>query len=151
MDVKKMRACLPLLPEPGDKVVGECLDEIERLEAEIAAMKTKTYCAYCGKEYAIDTDAALVSEHIATCAKHPMRAVEADVESLRRELTRYYDKLAAADAEVARLQMRTMDPARLVRVAKALESWLAGSHFTIGDPMAVAISVLEAADEEAGS
>lgn len=31
MDTKKMRTCAPLLPEPGDKVVCECLDEIERL------------------------------------------------------------------------------------------------------------------------
>lgn len=31
MDTKRMRECAPLLPEPGDKVVCECLDEIERL------------------------------------------------------------------------------------------------------------------------
>ncbi len=31
MDTKKMRACAPLLPPPGDAVVVECLDEIERL------------------------------------------------------------------------------------------------------------------------
>ena len=31
MDTKKMRACAPLLPEPGGQVVCECLDEIERL------------------------------------------------------------------------------------------------------------------------
>jgi len=32
MDTKKMRVCAPLLPAPGDKVVIECLDEIERLK-----------------------------------------------------------------------------------------------------------------------
>ena len=31
MDTKKMRACSPLLPDPGGEVVRECLDEIERL------------------------------------------------------------------------------------------------------------------------
>lgn len=31
MDIKKMRACSPLLPDPGGEVVRECLDEIERL------------------------------------------------------------------------------------------------------------------------
>jgi FtsZ-binding cell division protein ZapB len=31
LDIKKMRTCLHLLPEPGNQVVGECLDEIERL------------------------------------------------------------------------------------------------------------------------
>ena len=34
MDTKKMRACAPLLPPPGNEVVCECLDEIERLRAE---------------------------------------------------------------------------------------------------------------------
>jgi hypothetical protein len=56
------------------------------LEAEILAMKSKTYCAYCGKEYAIDTDAMLVAEHIATCEKHPMRAVEARAESAEAQM-----------------------------------------------------------------
>lgn len=34
MDTKKMRACAPLLPPPGDSVVIECLDEIERLRLQ---------------------------------------------------------------------------------------------------------------------
>jgi hypothetical protein len=36
MDMVKMRACAPLLEPPGDRVVWECLDEIERLEAALA-------------------------------------------------------------------------------------------------------------------
>lgn len=35
MDTKKMRACAPLLPAPGDEVVTQCLDEIERLRSEL--------------------------------------------------------------------------------------------------------------------
>lgn len=31
MDTKRMRACSPLLPPPGEEVVCECLDEIDRL------------------------------------------------------------------------------------------------------------------------
>jgi len=31
VDIKKMRVCAPLLPPPGDEVVCECLNEIERL------------------------------------------------------------------------------------------------------------------------
>lgn len=33
MNTKKMRACSPLLPPPGDRVVVECIDEIESLLA----------------------------------------------------------------------------------------------------------------------
>ena len=36
MDTKKMRACAPLLPAPGDEVVCECLDEIDRLRSVLA-------------------------------------------------------------------------------------------------------------------
>jgi hypothetical protein len=31
LDTSRMRSCTPLLPEPGDQVVIQCLDEIERL------------------------------------------------------------------------------------------------------------------------
>lgn len=31
MDTEKMRRCAPLLPPPGDAVVVECLDTVERL------------------------------------------------------------------------------------------------------------------------
>ena len=31
MDTKRMRVCATLLPAPGDEVVIECIDEIERL------------------------------------------------------------------------------------------------------------------------
>ncbi len=35
--IEKMRACLPLLPAPGEEVVAECLDEIESLHQQLAA------------------------------------------------------------------------------------------------------------------
>ena len=35
--IEKMRACLPLLPAPGEEVVAECLDEIESLRQQLAA------------------------------------------------------------------------------------------------------------------
>ena len=35
MDIKKMRACTPLLPDPCGEVVNECLGEIERLRAAL--------------------------------------------------------------------------------------------------------------------
>jgi hypothetical protein len=36
-------------------------------------MKRRTWCAYCGKEYPLDTVTAdQIGEHIATCEKHPL-------------------------------------------------------------------------------
>lgn len=42
MDIKKMRACAPLLPPPGEEVVLECLDELETLHARIAELERET-------------------------------------------------------------------------------------------------------------
>jgi|GEM_PF-3643936 len=45
--------------------------------------KSKTYCAYCGATFNIDSDAAHVTEHIRTCPHHPMRELEAENTRLR--------------------------------------------------------------------
>ena len=70
---------------------------VETLEAYIDDYATKesktiqelknklnsTYCAYCGAEFALNDEAVrLVSEHIRTCEKHPMRHAEAQIERL---------------------------------------------------------------------
>lgn len=46
--------------------------------------KSKTYCAYCGAIFNIDSDASHVSEHIRTCPHHPMRELEAENDELDR-------------------------------------------------------------------
>lgn len=59
-------------------------------EAQLGKAMSSTYCAFCGFTVALDANASLISEHIATCPQHPMRDVE------RRAL--------AAEAEAARLR-----------------------------------------------
>jgi hypothetical protein len=67
---------------------------------EIAALKEltgSTYCAFCGQRFVLDgTAAELVSEHILTCEKHPMRKVEqavidqaAEIERLRAVVDKF--------------------------------------------------------------
>jgi hypothetical protein len=57
--------------------------------------KSKTYCAYCGATFNIDSDAAHVTEHIRTCPHHPMRELEAENKRLRAfwEWSRLADKM----------------------------------------------------------
>jgi len=55
------------------------LAKCSNLKAELASIKQLTYCAYCGKEFLIDSDGSEISEHIKTCEDHPMREVEADL------------------------------------------------------------------------
>jgi hypothetical protein len=40
-DAEKMRACAALLPEPGNEVLLECLDEIDRLRADVDALRAE--------------------------------------------------------------------------------------------------------------
>lgn len=50
----------------------------------------ETYCAYCGQRYPLDDKAAaLVTEHIYTCEKHPMRIPEAQRDELLRVVVEY--------------------------------------------------------------
>lgn len=49
-------------------------------------------CVYCGHEYPQDTPAhgdKVLTDHIAGCAKHPMRAVIEDRDRLRADAARY--------------------------------------------------------------
>lgn len=41
LDTKRMRACAPLLPAPGDRVIVECLDEIEQLQSSLSAARAE--------------------------------------------------------------------------------------------------------------
>jgi cell division protein FtsB len=61
--------------------------EVERDAAVkwLEEYKSKTYCAYCGAIFNIDSDASHVSEHIRTCPHHPMRELEAENDELRAE------------------------------------------------------------------
>ena len=90
MDTKKMRACAPLLPPPGDQVVIECLDEIERLRGEADATEY-----YCGCEHHRSGPDAIAHWDEDGCCLNcgvdvdpwTIRALqaEAEVERLRRE------------------------------------------------------------------
>lgn len=62
MDTKRMRACAPLLGEPGCGAVIDCLDEIERLRAELAL----------AKELIASIDAAIKTDRTTTWTSQPM-------------------------------------------------------------------------------
>lgn len=90
----KDRAAMTEIYNRAYEVVMQCVD----------AKDGKTYCAYCGAEYPLDDNAAtLVSEHIKTCAKHPMRAIEAEV----TRLTTHAEK-ALIEVERLRGQLNSM-------------------------------------------
>jgi len=60
---------------------------IEIYDNKLAESKSKTWCAYCGFEIAIDDDAATkIGEHIKECTKHPIRAYERHNAELEAEL-----------------------------------------------------------------
>jgi hypothetical protein len=86
-EVKKLQAKIERLESRPDEEYPYCyraaLADLASARAEIERLKTKTYCAYCGDEFPIDEDNSDVSEHIASCTKHPMRAKEIEIERLK--------------------------------------------------------------------
>lgn len=50
---------------------------------------TNTWCAYCGKEFPLDTVTAdQVGEHIATCEKHPLYQAKRQIREIFAEIDR---------------------------------------------------------------
>jgi hypothetical protein len=79
-------------------------------EARLAA----TYCAYCGHEVRIDADASLISEHIRTCEKHPMRDVEAERDALAAAATRLAAQVEESAGRLSAVQQERDDLRRLL-------------------------------------
>lgn len=80
--LERMKACFPLLPDPGPAVADELYDEIIRLRDGRVLT-----CVYCGQQYPQGTPAAgdqVLTEHIKVCKEHPMRALEAKLLAIRQ-------------------------------------------------------------------
>jgi len=113
-------------------------------------MKSRTWCAYCGKEYPLDTVTnEQIGEHIRTCPDHPMRKLE-------EENTRLHSLLDAppvsdeaerremmADAEtmqvLAFLGLPHAGPVCTVFPGSKILSWIAQVKTLILTPPAVTI------------
>lgn len=85
-------------------------------------------CVYCGHEYPQDTPAwgnAVLTEHIRTCEAHPMRAVEADRDRLRKALVGLVgasepDELRAMEVAMRMLPAPDEDKAATINAIHAL-------------------------------
>ena len=62
--------------------IADLQGQVEAAKAKLVDYETKTYCAFCGQTYLIDTGAELIARHIKECPKHPMRDVEQRVAQL---------------------------------------------------------------------
>jgi hypothetical protein len=92
--------------------VEELRAERNEYKAEIERLRNHTYCAYCGEEFAIDIDTAAVSEHIATCQKHPMRGLEAEIERLKTKLDAGESEAASVE-DMGRIEKQQAEIERL--------------------------------------
>ena len=83
----------------------------------------KTYCAYCGAEYPLDDAAAtLVSEHIKTCEKHPMRETEKRAEKAEARAERYEEALQQIDTWAKAYPLDAFPEPDFKRVREVLEA-----------------------------
>ena len=90
--------------------IADLQGQVEAAKAKLVDYETKTYCAFCGQTYLIDTGAELIARHIKECPKHPMRDVEQRVAQLEQAL-----KAADELGEEYRA-----DHARVLRLVQAL-------------------------------
>lgn len=77
---RKCRACDRIRHKRNRPAEDALRARVAELVAEVTSMKSMTYCAYCGQTYPIDCDGKLISQHIATCEKHPMADLRARLE-----------------------------------------------------------------------
>ena len=68
--------------------IADLQGQVQTAQAKLVDYETKTYCAFCGQTYLIDTGAELIARHIKECSKHPMRDVEQRVAQLEGALER---------------------------------------------------------------
>lgn len=62
------------------------LDTLIAENDKLLEENSRTWCAYCKKEYPRTEDAIRqIREHISTCEKHPMRQVEAERDAAQKE------------------------------------------------------------------
>ena len=94
-------------------------EELTEAEADIAQLRaTKGYgmrCGFCGHERRFETlterDAA-IREHMATCAAHPMRDVEADLAAARERVAELEAVHKVDEEHLGNLRARIADNAR---------------------------------------
>jgi DNA repair exonuclease SbcCD ATPase subunit len=105
-----------ITPDELDLAAG--VTELRKLYEELIAdsrrRDTETYCAYCGIRYPLDDQAAtLVSEHIHTCEKHPMREVERQVAELRHRLEQYQTLIDTQQGVIIEQRQQIADDERI--------------------------------------
>ncbi len=95
--ITTMLEVLPLLRDEetilGARFTLAACRRVVAAEAKLAQLQGGTYCAYCGHEEPIDGDGERIAEHIRTCEKHPMRAIEDRVRELLDLLREVQQKL----------------------------------------------------------
>ena len=109
--------------EKAEKERDEARDWVRRLTREQRVLT----CVYCGQAYPPGSPthgAEVLTEHIKVCAKHPLRAAEARVASLERDLAAAREERDEARLERRRIVDATHWDAALRARCEALEKAL---------------------------
>lgn len=80
--------------------------ELVQKEQELQELKSHTWCAYCGAEFRLEqpNTVDLISAHIATCEKHPMRVWEGRCKELLEEVQSLQSELSKKEEELKQEQ-----------------------------------------------
>ena len=98
---------------------------VAELEAELKRIMSRTRCAYCGHEVAIDDDAATqISEHIMSCEKHPLHIALRAYEEVNAALTKEREKIKGLEDKLDefRKSERALSEA-YIRIRSLVGAW----------------------------
>ena len=103
-----------------EATIADLQGQLKAAQAKLVDYETKTYCAFCGQTYLIDTGAELIARHIKECPKHPMRDVEQRVAQLEADANLLGQWERNRDEIMAELTILQADHARVLGLVQAL-------------------------------
>jgi len=104
-----------------EATIADLQGQLKAAQAKLVDYETKTYCAFCGQTYLIDTGAELIARHIKECPKHPMRDVEQRVAQLEADANLLGQWERNRDEIMAELTILQADHARVLGLVQALD------------------------------
>jgi chromosome segregation ATPase len=79
---------------------------ISELQDELVAVKSATYCAYCGETFSMDTvNNDQIEQHIKICPAHPIRIIERERDSFQEKLKLAEQALLDSQCEKTRIKL----------------------------------------------
>lgn len=128
-----------------EATIADLQGQLKAAQAKLVDYETKTYCAFCGQTYLIDTGAELIARHIKECPKHPMRDVEQRVAQLEADANLLGQWERNRDEIMAELTIFQADHARVLGLLNGILKRNQGGFEKDDSDIRLAVNILKEA------